>query len=100
MGKKRTAARQPPARRVAASVNPRQLSPSMGDYGMDDRHMDGTEGFEDVAFVADVPSPAAGGGAPAQDPAPADVGGHHQLVDAQRRRVGIIWTKWKLSRMV
>jgi hypothetical protein len=29
------------------ALDPRQLSPSMGDYGMDDRHMDGLKGYED-----------------------------------------------------
>lgn len=39
----------PPVEEVQEQdVDPRQLSPGMGDYGMDDQHMDGTEGFEDA----------------------------------------------------
>ncbi|KAG8091272.1 hypothetical protein GUJ93_ZPchr0011g27031 [Zizania palustris] len=39
------------------SVDARQLSPSMDDYGMDDQHMDGVHGFEDAYPSADNPSP-------------------------------------------
>ena len=28
-------------------IDARQLSPGMGDYGMDDSHMDGTDGYEE-----------------------------------------------------
>lgn len=41
-----------------AHINPRLLSPSMGDYGMDGRDIDGEhEVFEDGAFIANVSTP-------------------------------------------
>lgn len=49
---------QPNPSRDDAYIDPRQLSPSMGDFGMDDRDIDGEhELFEDVVLVGNVSTP-------------------------------------------
>ncbi|KAG8052081.1 hypothetical protein GUJ93_ZPchr0001g32653 [Zizania palustris] len=46
------------------SIDARQLSPSMDDYGMDNQHMDGLHGFEDAHAYPSVDNPSPNNASP------------------------------------